>query len=213
MATTTPDQIYSPDAGQQYALTQDLLGMADSVQAALVSIRSGIRTFSGTNSARTAMTPAVGDYWTTTDTTPQRGYRGAASGWSLDRIFPTSFTPAWTNFTPGTSTVTGTYSVSGGRLYGRVVVILASGWAMNANGITFTAPIAPVSPVTMAPIGDVVIIDSGTGYRRGVSTHASSTQIGLWANVGDWLGAVNGAGNPIGWASGDQFSVTFSYEV
>ena len=35
MATTSPDEIYSPDAGQQYALTQDLLLMADSVQDAL----------------------------------------------------------------------------------------------------------------------------------------------------------------------------------
>ena len=36
MATTSPDEIYSPDAGQQYALTQDLLLMADSVQGALL---------------------------------------------------------------------------------------------------------------------------------------------------------------------------------
>ena len=35
MATTSPDKIYSPDAGQPYALTQDLLAMADSVQDAL----------------------------------------------------------------------------------------------------------------------------------------------------------------------------------
>ena len=38
MATTSPDQIYSPDAGQQYALTQDLLAMADSIQAAITGI-------------------------------------------------------------------------------------------------------------------------------------------------------------------------------
>ena len=213
MATTSPDEIYSPDAGQQYALTQDLLAMADSVQDALTDVRTGIRTFAGTNSARNAVTPNVGDYWTTTDTSPQRGYSGTASGWALDRSFRTSFTPAWTNFITGTSSVNASYSVSGGRLYGRVVVVLASGWVMNANGITFTAPLAPAVPFAMAPIGEIVIVDSGTGYRRGVSTHASSTQIGLWANIGDWLGAVNGTGNPIGWASGDQFSVTFSYEV
>ena len=35
MATTSPDNIYSPDAGQPYALTPDLLAMADSVQDAL----------------------------------------------------------------------------------------------------------------------------------------------------------------------------------
>ena len=41
MATTTPDNIYSPDAGQQYALTQDLLATADSIQNALSGLRAG----------------------------------------------------------------------------------------------------------------------------------------------------------------------------
>ena len=42
MATTSPDNIYSPDAGQPYALTQDLLAMADSIQVALSDMRSAI---------------------------------------------------------------------------------------------------------------------------------------------------------------------------
>ena len=40
MATTSPDSIYSPGAGQQYALTQDLLAMADSIQVALSAART-----------------------------------------------------------------------------------------------------------------------------------------------------------------------------
>ena len=213
MATTSPDEIYSPDAGQQYALTQDLLAMADSVQDALTDVRAGIRTFAGTNSARTAVVPNVGDYWTTTDTSPQKGYRGTASGWVLDRSFRTTFTPAWTNFLPNASSVDATYSVIGGRLFGRIVVVLAPGWAMNSEGISFTAPVTPASPYTMSPVGEVVIVDSGTGYRRGVAVHQSSGNIGLWATIGDWMAAINGVGNPIGWSNGDQFSVTFSYEV
>ena len=42
MATTSPDNIYSPDAGQLYALTQDLLAMADSIQSALTGLRTQI---------------------------------------------------------------------------------------------------------------------------------------------------------------------------
>lgn len=53
MATTSPDAIYSPDAGQQYALTQDLAAMADSVQDALTA-RSRYR--SGTSAERAAWT-------------------------------------------------------------------------------------------------------------------------------------------------------------
>ena len=68
MATTSPDKIYSPDAGQQYALTQDLLAMADSVQDALDANRPRYR--SGTSAERGAWTsPGEGAlfYNTTTD--------------------------------------------------------------------------------------------------------------------------------------------------
>lgn len=51
MATTSPDNIWTPDAGDDYALTVDLAAMADSVQNAL-------KTRDGVNAA-----VSLGVYW------------------------------------------------------------------------------------------------------------------------------------------------------
>lgn len=65
MATTTPDNIWTPDAGDQYALTQDLGANADSVQAAL--IRRG-NAYKGSTAQRTAFSSAEdGVLWQDTD--------------------------------------------------------------------------------------------------------------------------------------------------
>lgn len=40
MATTTPDNIWTPDAGDNYALTTDLAAMADTIQDAITDVRS-----------------------------------------------------------------------------------------------------------------------------------------------------------------------------
>lgn len=42
MATTSPDNIWSPDSGDDYALTVDLAAMADTVQDAITSVRSSV---------------------------------------------------------------------------------------------------------------------------------------------------------------------------
>lgn len=53
MATTSPDNIWSPDAGDDYALTTDLAAMADTVQDAINANRVGRI---GTNAERLALT-------------------------------------------------------------------------------------------------------------------------------------------------------------
>lgn len=42
MATTTPDEIWTPDSGDDYALTTDLAAMADTVQDALNGIHADV---------------------------------------------------------------------------------------------------------------------------------------------------------------------------
>lgn len=65
MASTTPDNILSPDAGDQYALVQDLGILADSVQDAL-TLRANA--YQGTASERAAFTIATdGMLWQDTD--------------------------------------------------------------------------------------------------------------------------------------------------
>ena len=84
MATTSPDKIYSPDAGQQYALTQDLLAMADSVQAAL---NTRIRVFSGAGTPSVTGAEKLMDRFVSTTT--GRTWTFRSTGWVADtRIVP-----------------------------------------------------------------------------------------------------------------------------
>lgn len=57
MATTTPDNIWTPDAGDNYALTTDLAAMADTIQDALLARPQNYRV-DLTNSERLALSGA-----------------------------------------------------------------------------------------------------------------------------------------------------------
>lgn len=78
MATTSPDNLYSPDSSDPYALTQDLGAMQDSVQTALVRRANA---YVGTSAQRNAFTTApVGTIWS--DTNGSRlVYKRGASSW------------------------------------------------------------------------------------------------------------------------------------
>lgn len=67
MAVTSPDNIWSPDAGDDYALTVDLAAMADTVQDAIDSVRGGTGSRRGTNTERDASAPTTGDLWVSTN--------------------------------------------------------------------------------------------------------------------------------------------------
>jgi hypothetical protein len=63
MATTTPDNIWTPDSGDDYALTVDLAAMADTIQDALINRAIDTTTidYVATVAARTALV----SQWTT----------------------------------------------------------------------------------------------------------------------------------------------------
>lgn len=56
MATTSPDDIWTPDAGDNYALTTDLAAMADTVQDAITDVRNNGKYRVITNAERLALT-------------------------------------------------------------------------------------------------------------------------------------------------------------
>lgn len=63
MATTNPDEIWTPDSGDDYALTTDLAATADTVQIALNKYKN---LFYGTNTERTNFTGPLrkeGVFW------------------------------------------------------------------------------------------------------------------------------------------------------
>lgn len=102
MATTSPDNLKTPDAGDQYALVQDLGAFADTVQIALNN-RGNL--FKGPSSSRVAFTSAPdGARWQDTNGDLLEWVR-LAGAWRLD---------AWhtTVSIPVSSSAGGTVSVA-----------------------------------------------------------------------------------------------------
>lgn len=98
MATTSPDNIWSPDSGDDYALTVDLAAMADTTQDAITANRVGRI---GTDAERLALSGASlfeGLTFRTTDTRYDWVYTGGV--WQR-RMAPFGFATG-VNTTPGT---------------------------------------------------------------------------------------------------------------
>lgn len=80
MAVTSPDNIRTPDSGDQYALVQDLGVLADTTQAAITK-RGNM--YVGTAAQRTAFTTSpAGTQWRDTDGT-QAGYVKSGGVWLM----------------------------------------------------------------------------------------------------------------------------------
>ena len=102
MATTSPDNLKTPDAGDQYALVQDLGALADTVQNALT--RRG-NLYVGTSAQRSAFTTAPnGSRWQDTNGDQLEWVRLAGS-WRLDAWHTTISIPV-TGSAGATATVT-----------------------------------------------------------------------------------------------------------
>lgn len=76
--TTSPDNIPSPDLGDQYALTQDLANIADATQNALIKRANA---YTGTTAQRTAFTSTapVGTVWSDTNGNRDVWKKGSSS--------------------------------------------------------------------------------------------------------------------------------------
>lgn len=166
MATTSPDNIWSPDAGDDYALTTDLAGMASSVQTALYK-RSWY--YIGTDAQRLALAaPDLrnGIIWEDISTGDMWQRKGSA--WiaketvrNLGRISPVT-TGTQTGITTTRTKVNGTdisMTLSGStllRFYGNVVtysgsvadVIVLSLWDGSTN---IFETVVPANSSTQTP--------------------------------------------------------------
>lgn len=92
MVTTSPDNIWTPDAGDDYALTTDLAATADTIQDAL----NGFTGRKGTTTQMNAFAATNGDTWqNTTNGQPYRRIGGVwvsqDTGWISVTSFQNSF--------------------------------------------------------------------------------------------------------------------------
>lgn len=126
MATTSPDNIWSPDSGDDYALTVDLAAMADTVQDAITDVRSDIPDL---NTALVGQ--GVGLRTATAHTTSPTAYTPLVISWSIED-FDTSGFHAPAQPTRMTAPVAGLYQVTAKVRTSSTVY--ASGLQFGVNG-------------------------------------------------------------------------------
>lgn len=171
MAVTTPDNIVTPDDGDNYALVQDLGALADSVQEAITEWKSyGI----GTDAERLALTgssnPPLKDglLWYSTDT--DGFYRYDGTTWA--RVFMSALSP----YNSTTVGFTGVPLMKSG---------IASGTTSGGGVLAHTFP----SPFSTACVGVSIMPHQNSGYAAGnlpVLVQASVTATGfstLWPSA------------------------------
>lgn len=211
MATTTGDDIWTPDSGDDYALTTDLARTADDVQDAL-NVRK--RVYSGAGSPTGITSPSrLDEYVNTSD-----GVRWWYDGTTWIASFAT-FSPSWSGLTLGNGSAGGQYWRDGSKLD-----FLA--WFSMGSTTAFTGAIKltlPVTPSIQVP-GPHEIIGVGSVNRPGVFfgpvaaviTSATAPQVELLAYSagGTYAGysPVNST-TPGAWGSGAIFSVRGTYRV
>lgn len=185
MATTSPDNLWTPDAGDDYALVTDLAATADTVQDAITALRGNVRYIVGTNAARLASTPTEGTRWRTTDTDRDWFYNGTSwlgvdpSGYL---IFPTAAVSSG-----GTATIdasTGLVTVSGATTGVRLETVFSTRFQefevlVNCRTLSSSLNLRLVSGVTPAVSSDYDYSISSTS-SGGASPVNSSGNATVW---------------------------------
>lgn len=150
MVTTSPDNIWSPDAGDAYALTTDLAAMADTVQDAITSLRSGQGYRADlTNAQRLALT----------GTDLFEGLRVRTTDTKIDWLYTGGAWVAWGMSTASVTLESGWTATSGyaPRVVRNGGIVTIYGAVTNAGG-AFTA-----------------VVTIPAGYRPAVNTFLPST--------------------------------------
>lgn len=187
MATTSPDNIWTPDSGDDYALTVDLAATADTIQAALTALRNLNGTRKGTTTQRNAATASAGDYWS--DTTDGFLYKRVGSAWLLapGQLLGSMVGPT-TNTTGAAGTLVGTVVSTPALAIGQKVKIFSryssfngggnvstidTSWRNNASNVTNsardgfqTSRAHTSSPGTVATPGGAMIIATATAAAK-----------------------------------------------
>ena len=218
MAVTSPDNIRTPDSGDQYALVQDLGVLADTTQAAITK-RGNL--FVGTAAQRTAFTAATnGIHWQDTDGTAAR-YVRVAGAWVMqgDRAYAgtaaqrTAFTTApngslWSD-TDGTKLLykrdgAAWVSVAPTNVIGRVSSTTAYTSAttiltLSASGLTPASTVlVQVSPIPLYPPSPGGVVADIKFTTDGSAPTSGSANLGTWrAYSGTASGVVSCGGGTI----------------
>ncbi|QNJ55538.1 hypothetical protein SEA_PHINKY_46 [Microbacterium phage Phinky] len=141
---------------------------------------------------------------------------GAWTAWNPISLQTTAFTPVATGgLTLGNSTVTATYSIADGVLFGRIIVTLGSTAVVNGD-IQFDHPPIRYSGTTRSA-GQTRMTDASTGINYPGTVLVNSTR--LYARLIATTDTVYprempaSASGPFPWTTGDTLAIDFSYPI
>ena len=226
-ASTTFLNLYKPGGGSTGLIVPDEVVDIDRINTNMDTIdtfASGMDTFrtaqNGRNQQYRGLTADIGAVTSTLegDTYQETDgdkniHRYNGTTWKLWHGQKKPFTPSWTNFTPGTSTVSAFYWVEAGRVYAEVDVLLAAGFTMSASTPRVALPVAPeVALPDMRPLGQAFYLDSGSGRYFGELAALSGEAELLARGASAFVAAVTNA-VPFGWAVTDQMHLTLNYPL
>ena len=224
MATTSPDNIFSPDLSNPWLQTVDLAAMADSVQGALNGVRAERSDFNqqfyGPAAARGILTGVnLGDTYQDTDgARVMHRYDGQWRAWESEWI---SWTPVLAagagSFTLGNGTLSARYRYTGGQIAFIFRMLFGSTSSIGTNP-SFTLPVniegtfsayAVVGRGTLGVTNGSAVAD-GVCYRT--ATSVNQVTIGTW-NVGSTFPAITGAtiSTPFGWGANCYIELAGTY--
>lgn len=134
----------------------------------------------------------------------------ANSGW-------TSFTPSWSNLTPGSGTNTGFYKQIGKTVFVRTRFVFGAGSAVG-TGPVMTLPVSTASGYGQDTtiLGECGILDTGTAYHfASVRWNGVSAVNPIALNsAGTFVGSSTiTSTSPMTWATGDELVMTLCYEA
>lgn len=145
-------------------------------------------------------------------------FTGSGTATLINHIAWTDWTPSWTNLTVGNGTVTARYTQIDKTVFGRLTFVFGSSSAVSGT-VSFTLPATAVSYAGTAatqPMGIVNFFDTGTAQFGGVVCFASTTTARVYVYKADGTYIQNATLSstvPMTWATGDELSISFTYEV
>jgi hypothetical protein len=123
----------------------------------------------------------------------------------------TSYTPTFSNFIVGASSITARYTKLGKTVHYAGLVTLGTGFSMNGSPLTVSLPAAVTGAYNtiLAALGVSMINDNGSGTYMGMPTVSTGTSF----MIRTYAGAAISISTPFAWAVGDSFSWNITYET
>lgn len=139
--------------------------------------------------------------------TPEKLVASSGTGWAWQ-----SWTPTWTNFTPGSATIDAKYCQVGKTVFFRLNVTLSSSTMSTLP--TFTLPVTSVTYSTNMDLSaSCTFLDFGTGSYQGAAFWVDTTHAAIYYLDSNNNGQQVTSTIPFTWANSDQISVQGFYQA